>query len=116
MNIAEIAVRAVSYAASMLMFGASLFVLYAPGAGRSDAHDGPARSSYPLCGDVRRLQVTCAVTTIVATLLWLAIHSADVAGLPFSQALSSGAPREILAATLFGRAMTWHIVFAAALI
>lgn len=116
MNLAEVAARAVNYAGSLLLFGASLFAIYAPGQARGDAHDGRAQSPQALRRDVWRLQLGCAVTTIAATLLWLAIHSADVASLPLREAVASGVAAEILAATLFGRAMTWHLAFAAAFI
>ena len=109
MNIAEVAARGVTYVAAMLMFGASLFVIYAPGGARAHANEDLRRDWRALRRRVRQLQLGCIVATLVAGLLWLVIHSADVAGVPVPRAVSGAAAGEVLRATLFGRAMAWHL-------
>lgn len=109
MNIAEVAVRAVTYVAAMLMFGASMFVIYVPSQVRGDSQDDHRREWHALRRYVWRLQLACAVATLVAGLFWLAIHSAAVAGVPLVQAVSSGVAGEIVGGTMFGRAMGWHL-------
>jgi hypothetical protein len=104
MNIAEVAARAVTYVAAMLMVGASLFVIYAPGGARAPAEED-LRDWRALRRRVRQLQLGCIVATLVAGLLWLVIHSAGVADVPLLQAVSGAAAGEVLRATLFGRAM-----------
>ncbi|HET7031479.1 MAG TPA: copper homeostasis membrane protein CopD, partial [Casimicrobiaceae bacterium] len=109
MNTAEVALRAVTYVAAMLMFGASLFVIYARGGARAPAEEDLRRQWNALRRRIRQLQLGCIVATLVAGLLWLVIHSAAVAGIPALEAVSGAAAGEVLRETLFGRAMAWHL-------
>ena len=115
MNVAEIVVRAVTYVAAMLMFGAALFLIYARTGAHADADDDLRRDWRVLRRRVRLLQLACVVATLVFGLLWLGIHSAAVAGVSMLQAVSDEAAGEVIRATLFGRAMAWHLGLAVVL-
>ena len=116
MDAAEVAVRAVTCAAALLAFGASLFVLDARSGAAARADDDARRELDALRRAAWRLQLACAVTTIVAGLLCLVVHAATVAGVPLPEAASRAVAGRMLAATLYGRAMAWHLGLAAVFI
>jgi putative copper resistance protein D len=116
MNAVEVIVRAGTYAAAMLMFGASLFVVYARSGVPADGSDDPRHHWHTLRRRVWRLQLASAVATLVAGLLWLVVRSATVADVPLAHAMSNAVAGEVLRATLFGHAMAWHLGFAAAVL
>src|SRR3974390_2534994 len=115
MNIAEVAARAVTYAAAACLFGASVFAIYAPVSVAGDAHaDCPHGRRSPR-RHLWRVQIACAAAPVAAGLLWLVIHAAVVAGVTFEQAASGAATGRILRETLFGRALALHLGLAALL-
>ena len=116
MSAAEVVARAVTYAAAMLVFGASLFPIYARSGVPPDAGDDLRRHWHALRRRVRVLQLACVAATLVAGLLWLVIRSATVADVPVAHAMSGAVAGEVLRATLFGHAMAWHLGFAAAML
>jgi len=116
MNITLVALRAVTYVAAMLMFGASLFVIYSPGRRGLDAQDEERDEWRALRRSVWQLQLACGIATLVAGLAWLVIHSAAVAGVPILRAVTAGVAGEIFLATWFGRAMALHLGLALVLI
>jgi putative copper resistance protein D len=109
MNVVEVALRAVTYVVALLMFGASLFALYARSGADRQAHSDQRGEARPLRRVIWRVQLGCAVATIVAGALWLVVHAAAVAGSPLLRAASGALTIEVARATLFGRAMAWHL-------
>jgi putative copper resistance protein D len=116
LSIAEVAVRAMTYVAALLMFGASVFAVYAPLRARGDTQDDDGRERRALRRTVRQLQLGSAAAALVSGLACLVVHSAVVAGVPVLQAASGAVAGEMLRATLFGRALALHLGLAVALI
>lgn len=89
MNGAEVALRAVFYASAVVMFGASLFLVYAPA-------DIP-RSA------VARMQRSGAGAALCSGVLWLVLRAAVVSGEPVLRVLSSETMLVVVRDTTFGR-------------
>jgi putative copper resistance protein D len=87
MTAIEVAVRAVSYAAAIVVFGASLFAIYAPKLERAL---------------VARLQAGAAVLALLSTATWLLVHAAVVSGQPINEVNASEALLVAVRYTRFG--------------
>jgi len=96
MTVIEVALRAVSYASTMLLFGASLFRVYAP---------GPTDRA----ASVRMLRRVAAVAFLSAG-LGLVVHTAVVSGEPFIRVLWSNTIGIAVRETMFGSIGTFRLI------
>jgi len=94
--------RAVSAAAAMLLFGASLFVLYMPRETLGAAGTATLAAG-ALVARLRRIALGCVVALAVAGVLWLALRAATIAGVPLTGVVASATARAVALDTLFGR-------------
>jgi len=96
MTAIEVALRAVSYAATMLLFGASLFRVYAP-------------VQIQRATSVRTLR-GAAAAALLSGGLWLVIHTAVVSGESIAQVLASDTIGVAVRDTVFGRIAALRLV------
>ena len=110
----EVAVRAMAYAAAMFLFGSSMFLIYVPRQALRDAQDAGLGAWRAVRRHVLRLQIGCIVASIVGGVLWFALHTAVISGLPVAQAVMSSAGGAVLHGTLFGRMTALRLIMALA--
>lgn len=100
MEAALTAIRALHYAAAILLLGRFVF-----------ASVVATREPVPLRGPASR-SLAAAVLTALA---WLALEASSMSGLPFAEALREGMPRVVLERTLYGHTMLVRAALAVAL-
>ena len=103
MNAAEVTARAIAFASTMLLFGASLFLLYAPRRSPRLPRTSGAEEWQDLRDAVRRTELICVVVAIVSTMLWLAVHAAVIRGGTFDHTAWGDTLATLVEETLFGR-------------
>jgi len=110
MNEFAFVLRAIHFAATVALFGEFAFLLWAA---------LPALSTAPGAGEAetfRRRSIRAAAWSLavvfVSGLLWLAVESAAMSGMPFASAVNPSTLGAVLGDTLFGR--TWLVRFALA--
>jgi len=105
-----VASRLVHFAAAMVLFGASLFRLYA---GMSFDFRDPAIGAFDRW--LRRLLIIAALLALLSALAWLDALAATMSG-EWGEALSAETIRTVLFDTAFGAVWKWRLGIAALLI
>src|SRR5262249_36882047 len=100
MTAVEVMLRVVFYATTLIFFGASLYVVYAP---REVVHEGALRQSIP------GTELACVLAALVSGTLALAVRAAVIGGESVGRTVSSGVLAEVIAHTLFGRLSTLRL-------
>lgn len=95
---AEVIARGLAFAAAMLLFGASLFLVYSP-----------IESRQAVRRAIHRMLVVGIAVGIVATIVWLIVHAAEIGGESVAAAMSSGTLVTVMRETLFGRVATLRL-------
>jgi len=112
-----VAVRAVHYGATLVVFGELCFAsitagpLRAPSAlgAPDEVHGGPAARRF------RRVMVAAWIAMVASGACWLALVSLQISGRPTGDALAPGALVAVLVSTVFGRAWSLRAALALAL-
>ncbi len=102
MNEFGVAVRALHYAAVVLLFGGSIFLLgVARPAWRNAA--GPVQDRHELGRWLSQVQSWSFAIALASGLLWFGIQASNMSGLPLDAVLDRRTLGTVLAETLFGR-------------
>jgi copper resistance protein D len=109
----EIAVRALHYAALMLLFGSSAFVLAVARPGYRNATGAALRQQHELDRWLLRVQGWSLAIVFISGLLWLWVEASTMSGLPLD-AVDRESLATVLEDTLFGR--VWTMRFGVAII
>jgi putative copper resistance protein D len=99
----EVAARGFAFAAALLLFGTSLFLVYAPHEAFRAEGDAGADQWRGLRHAVRRMQLLCVAVAIVSSVAWLAVHAAIIAGEPLVGAMWEDTLVTVTGQTMFGR-------------
>jgi putative copper resistance protein D len=99
----EIAARGLAFAATMLLFGVSLFLVYAPYASPRVTEEPGGDDWRELRRALRRIQLACVEVAVVASATWLVIHAAIIGNEPIDRTLSRLTILTVAEETLFGR-------------
>ena len=105
----EVAARGVAFAAAMLLFGASLFLVYAPMEAFQGEGDWGSDEWLRVRRAVLRMQVVGVAVGVLASVVWLVMHAATIGGEPVVRAVSSGTLVTVMRETLFGRVATLRL-------
>src|SRR5215831_17861336 len=97
MTAVEVVLRVVFYATTLMLFGASLYVVYAP---REVLHGGALRRS------ISGTELAFVLAALVSGALALTVRAAVIGGESVGRTVSSGVLAEVIADTLFGRLST----------
>lgn len=105
----EVAARGVAFAAAMLLFGASLFLIYAPMEAFQGEGDWGSDQWLRVRRAVLHLQVIGVAVGVLASVVWLVMHAATIGAEPVVRAVSSGTLVTVMRETLFGRVATLRL-------
>jgi copper resistance protein D len=107
-----VAVRAIHFAACMLLAGELLFfAVIAGGAWRRNVANGRALDVH------MNVVAACAcVAILVSGIAWLLFEAANMSGTPIGRALADGTPQVVLRETAFGHVFMWRAIAFVALV
>ena len=105
----EVAARGVAFAAAMLLFGASVFPIYAPMEAFRGGGDWGLDEWLRVRRAVLHIQVIGVAVGILASVVWLMMHAATIGDEPVVRAVSSGTLVTVMRETLFGRVATLRL-------